>query len=335
MSVDLTTNYLGLQLRNPIVPSASPLTGNVDTLRRLEDAGAGAVVLPSLFEEQIEHEAMAVNESLEFGAEGFAEAPGGYLPDMQDYNTGPRSYLDHVVAAKAALTIPVIPSLNGTSRGGWTLYAKLLEEAGADALELNIYFIAADPDSTSAEVERQYIELVAAVRAAIGIPLAVKIGPYFSAMAHFARRLVSVGADGLVLFNRFYQPDINLETLEVAPNLVLSTTEEMRLVLRWISILRGRLDASLAATTGVHTSDDAMKLILAGADVTMVASALLKHSPEHLATVVSGVRSWLEDREYTSVEQAKGSLSQESSPDPSAFERSNYMKTLVSYSSDW
>jgi dihydroorotate dehydrogenase (fumarate) len=233
------------------------------------------------------------------------------------------------------LTIPVIPSLNGTSRGGWTLYAKLLEEAGADALELNIYFIAADPDSTSAEVERQYIELVAAVRAAIGIPLAVKIGPYFSAMTHFARRLVSVGADGLVLFNRFYQPDINLETLEVAPNLVLSTTEEMRLVLRWISILRGRIDASLAATTGVHTSDDAMKLILAGADVTMVASVLLKHSPEHLATVVSGVRSWLENREYTSVEQAKGSLSQESSPDPSAFERSNYMKTLVSYSSDW
>jgi dihydroorotate dehydrogenase (fumarate) len=332
VSVDLTTSYLGMSLRNPIVPSASPLTGQPDTLLRLQEAGAAAVVMPSLFEEQIEHEAMAIHESLEYGTEGFAEAAGGYLPEMIEYNTGPGSYLELVEHAKRTLEIPVIPSLNGTSKGGWTLYAKLFEEAGADAIELNIYFIAADLDLTPLEVEERYVELVAAVRQAIDVPLAVKVGPYFSAMGHFARRLAAAGADGLVLFNRFYQPDIDLDTLEVSPNLVLSSEEEMRLVLRWMAILRGRIDCSLAATTGVHTSEHAIKLLLAGADITMMASALLKHGPEHVGTVVAGVREWLEEREYQSVEQAKGSLSQQHSPDPAAFERANYMKTLVTWS---
>jgi dihydroorotate dehydrogenase (fumarate) len=334
MSVDLSTTYLGMTLRNPIVPSASPLTGQPDTLLRLQEAGAAAVVMPSLFEEQIEFEAMAIHNSLEFGSEGFAEAAGGYLPEMEDYNTGPRYYLNLIEDAKARLEIPVIPSLNGTSKGGWTLYARLFEDAGADAIELNIYFIAADLDQTPMEVEERYVELVAGVRQAINIPLAVKIGPYFSALGHFARRLSAAGADGLVLFNRFYQPDIDLETLEVSPNLVLSSEEEMRLVLRWMAILKGRVDCSLAATTGVHTPAHSIKLLLAGADITMMASALLKHGPEHVGPVLAGVTSWLEERDYESVEQAKGSLSQKHSPDPAAFERANYMKTLVSWSGE-
>jgi dihydroorotate dehydrogenase (fumarate) len=334
MSVDLTTTYLGMTLRNPIVPSASPLTGQADSVLRLQEAGAAAIVMPSLFEEQIEHEAMEIHRSLEFGAEGFAEAAGGYFPEMEDYNTGPRYYLNLIEQAKAALEIPVIPSLNGTSKGGWTLYARLFEDAGADAIELNIYFIAADLDETPADVEERYVELVAGVRQAINIPLAVKIGPYFSALGHFARRLSSAGADGLVLFNRFYQPDIDLDTLDVTPNLVLSSEEEMRLVLRWMAILRGRVDCSLAATTGVHTAEHALKLLLAGADITMMASALLKHGPDHVGTVLAGVRSWLEERDYESVEQAKGSLSQKHSPDPAAFERANYMKTLVTWSGE-
>ncbi len=332
MSVDLTTTYLGLELAHPVVPSASPLTGDIDSLLRLEAAGAAAVVLPSLFEEQIEHDAMQVHYSMEYGSGQFAEATGGYLPDMIEYNTGPGSYADLVGAAKDALGIPVIGSLNGTSKGGWVLYARTIEEAGADALELNIYFVAADLEASADAVERRYLDLVAAVRSAVHIPLAVKVGPYFSSMAHMARRLTDAGADGLVLFNRFYQPDIDLEHLDVRPNLVLSTSDELRLVLRWMAILRGRIDASLAATTGVHRADDVVKLILAGADVTMMASALLRHGHEHLGTMVEGLRGWLTEHDYTSVTQAKGSLSQESSPDPSAFERSNYMKTLVEYS---
>jgi dihydroorotate dehydrogenase (fumarate) len=334
MTVDLTSTYLGIPLRNPVVPSASPLTGRIEILERLAGAGAGAVVLPSLFEEQIEHEEMEVSRSLEYGAGGFAEAASGYLPEMEDYNTGPDEYLQLIETAKERLEIPVIPSLNGTSRGGWLRYARLMEQAGADALELNIYFIAADLTDSPAEVEDRYLELVAAVSDAIDVPLAVKIGPYFSALGHFVRRLTDAGASGLVLFNRFYQPDIDLDSLEVAPNLVLSTDAEMRLVLRWMAILRGRVSCSLAATTGVHTGDDAVKLILAGADVVMMASALLKHGPEHLGTVVTGLEAWLSEREYESVEQAKGSLSQEHSPDPAAFERSNYMKTLVTWSGE-
>jgi dihydroorotate dehydrogenase (fumarate) len=311
------------------------VTSDLDHLLALEEAGAPAVLLPSLFEEQIEHEAMAIHFGVDFGAESFPEAAGGYFPEMDEYNAGPSDYLSLVHAAKRELAMPVIASLNGTTRGGWTLYAKILEDAGIDALELNVYLIATDIELSSEGVERQYLELVSEVRRAVSVPLAVKVGPYFSAMGHMCKRLVDAGADGLVLFNRFYQPDIDLTSLEVVPNLKLSTPDELRLVLRWMAILSGRVDTDLAATTGVHTGEEAIKLILAGADVVMMASALLRNGPAHLRTVVEGLRGWLAENEYRSVGQARGSLSQRNVPDPGAFERANYMKTLVTYSSDW
>ncbi len=335
MSVDLSTEYLGFRLAHPVVPSASPLTGDLDHLHQLVEAGASAVVLPSLFEEQIEFEAMAIHHGLEFGAGVFGEATGGYLPDMDDYNAGPDEYLGLVHGAKRELDIPVIGSLNGTTVGGWTRYAQLLEEAGVDALELNIYFVAADPDRTAEDVERQYLDLISSVRGSISVPLAVKVGPYFSSMANMARRLVDAGANGLVLFNRFYQPDIDLAELAVDVNIRLSTPAELRLVLRWMAILHGRVDCSLAATTGVHTAEEAIKLILAGADVTMMASSLLRNGPGQLGKVRAGLAEWLTDHGYNSVHQAKGSLSQKAAPDPGAFERANYMQSLVTYSSDW
>ena len=335
MTLDLRTKYLGLSLAHPVVPSASPLTGDLEHLLRLAEAGAAAVVLPSLFEEQVEHEAMAIYHGNEWASGSFAEAAGGYFPEMNAYNTGPDSYLKLIRTAKAELSIPVIASLNGTTRGGWTLYARVLADVGIDALELNIYLVAADPMISSNEIESRYLGLVESVRRVVDVPLAVKVGPFFSSMAHMAQRLVSAGADGLVLFNRFYQPDIDLDRLEVVPNLVLSTPAELRLVLRWIAILHGRIECSLAATTGVDGSEEAAKLILAGADVVMMASALLRHGPERLRETVDGLRSWLVEREYESLEQAKGSLSQKSVPDPSSYERANYMRTLVSYSPDW
>jgi dihydroorotate dehydrogenase (fumarate) len=329
---DLRTRYLGMELRNPMVASASPLSGHLDTLMRLEDAGASAVVMQSLFEEQIELEAMDLHSLLEGMAESFPEALD-YLPEMDDYNTGPTAYLQYLEAAKDLVSIPVIGSLNGSSAGGWVRYAKSIEEAGVDALELNIYYVAADPDTTGADVEARYLDLVASVRQAVSIPVAVKIGPYFSAMANMATRLVQAGADGLVLFNRFLQPDIDLETLSVVPALHLSTPEEVRMPLRWIAILRGKLQASLAATSGVHTAEDAVKLVLAGADAVMMTSALLRHGPEYLGIILDGLDAWLDANAYDSVEQAKGSVSQEAVADPAAFERSNYMQALVSYSS--
>jgi len=336
MSVDLRTSYLGLELANPFVPSASTLSSRIDNLRRLEDAGASAVVMQSLFEEQIEHEEVQLHRVLETHTESFAESLT-HFPELEDYNTGPDEYLRHLEKTKRELGIPVIGSLNGASRGGWVRYAKLIQDAGADALELNVYFVAADPEETGEQVERRYLDLVAAVRETVQIPLAVKVGPYFSSVANMARRLVESGADGLVLFNRFLQPEIDLETLSVDPTLHLSTSEELRLPLRWIAILRGRVGCSLAATTGVHTAEDAVKLILAGADVTMMASCLFRHGPEHLGVILDGVRTWLEEHEYVSVEQAKGSVSQANVADPIAFARSNYMQMLVSYSSpyDW
>ncbi|HKX73798.1 MAG TPA: dihydroorotate dehydrogenase-like protein [Acidimicrobiia bacterium] len=334
MTVDLTTEYLGLKLAHPVVPSASPLTGDLDHLHRLAEAGAAAVVLPSLFEEQVEHDAMAIHLGLEWNT-GSGEAPNGYLPEMDDYNTGPRQYLELIRGARRELSIPVIASLNGTGTGGWTLYARVLADEGVDALELNIYFIAADPELTSAQVESQYLHLVEAVRRVVDVPLAVKIGPYFSSLAAMARSLADAGADALVLFNRFYQPDIDLETLSVRPNLILSTPAELRLVLRWMAILRGRVRASLAATTGVHGPSEAIKLILAGADVTMMASALLLHGAERLTETVDGLKNWLVERGYASLEEAKGSLSQQAVADPALFERANYMKTLVTYSPPW
>lgn len=330
MTPDLATTYLGMRLRNPFVVSASPLGRDVDRLHAFAAAGAAAVVLPSLFEEQIEHDEMQVHAALEHGAESYAEALS-YLPEMENYNTGPQRYLDLISRARAELGIPVIASLNGASPGGWTSYARRMQDAGAHALELNVYFVAADLDETSEQVERRYLDTVSQVRQAVSVPLAVKVGPYFSAMGNMARRIVDAGADGLTLFNRFYQPDIDLEHLVVKPDIQLSTPVELRLPLRWIAILHGRVDASLAATTGVHDHVDAIKLLLAGADVTMMASALLLHGPPRLEACLAGLNDWLVEHEYVSVEQMKGSMSWRGAPNPSAFERANYMETLASY----
>jgi dihydroorotate dehydrogenase (fumarate) len=332
--VDLGTRYMGLELRSPLVASASPLSGHLETLMRLEDAGAAAVVMQSLFEEQIEHEAMDLHRLLEEWSETYPEALS-YLPDLDDYNMGTGSYLQFVEAARQALGIPVIASLNGSSPGGWLRYARQLQDAGADAIELNVYFVAADPNTSAGEVEARYLDLVTEVRRSISIPLAVKIGPFFSAMANMAVRLVGAGADGLVLFNRFYQPDFDLETLQVVPHLVLSNSNELRLPLRWIAILYGRIGASLAATTGVHTAEDAMKVLLAGADVAMMTSALLINGPGHIRVVEDGMVEWMEAGGYESVSELRGSMSQQAVPDPSAFERANYMQMLTSYSSSF
>ncbi|MFQ5876463.1 MAG: dihydroorotate dehydrogenase-like protein [Acidobacteriota bacterium] len=328
--MDLSTRYLGLELGNPLVPSASPLSESIDSLRRMEDAGASAVVLQSLFEEQIEQEARTLDHYLSHGAESYYESLS-YFPEQPHVQFGPDEYLDHVRRAREAVAIPVIASLNGSSAGGWTDYARRIEEAGASALELNLYDIPADPRVSSEEVESRHLEVVRRVRAAVRLPLAVKIGPYFSAMAHMARRLAEAGADGLVLFNRFYQPDIHLEELEVRPNVLLSTPQAMRLPLRWIAILSGRVPCSLAATGGIHTHEDALKMVLAGADVTMLCSALLRHGIDHLGTVLEGMREWLEEHEYASLEQMKGSMSHRACPDPTAFERLNYMRALTGY----
>ena len=335
MTVDLTTRYLGIDLAHPVVPSASPLTGDIDHVHALVEAGAPALVLPSLFEEQIEHNAMAVHHNLELGADGFAETPEGFFPRLDSYNTGAGRYLDLIKRIKDEVSVPVIASLNGTTSGGWTLYARVLADQGIEALELNTYRVAARVDETPAQVERSYLSLVDAIKRSTGIPLAVKIGPYFSSTANMASRLVDAGADALVIFNRFYQPDIDLETLEVVPSLVLSTPGELRLVLRWLAILHGRIEADLAATTGIHEAPDAIKALLAGATVVMMASALLKHGPSRLTAVRDGVRSWLDDREYESVGQARGSMSHDSVDDPSAFERAGYLQSLTSYVPTW
>ena len=330
MTPDLSTTYLGLHLRSPVVASASPLTGNLDSLRALERAGIGAAVLPSLFEEQIEHEEMDIHDLLEHGTFSFGEA-SDWFPELDDYSTGPDRYLTHLRNAKAALGVPVIASLNGISPGGWLRYARLCESAGADAIELNVYSVETDPDLSGAEVEARTVALVREVRAAVSVPLAIKVGPFYSAFAHMARQLGDAGADGLVLFNRFLQPDIDVDTLEISPWLSLSTEAELRLPLRWIAILHGRTSVDLAGTTGVHDWQGLLKLLLAGADAVMVASMALRRGPEAVSGLLDGLRAWMVEREYASVEQLKGSLSQASCPDPAAFERGNYMRALVSY----
>jgi dihydroorotate dehydrogenase (fumarate) len=327
---DLRTRYLGLELRNPLVASSSPLCADLETLKRLEDAGAGAVVLPSLFEEQIEREEVEVHRRLELWTDHSVEATS-YFPELDAYSTGPGAYLEHVAAAKDALSIPVIASLNGTTNGGWTRYAHLIQEAGADALELNVYAVEADPDTTSHEVEARTVALVRSVSASVTIPLAVKISPYFSAFAHTARELSHAGAAGLVLFNRFLQPDIDPETLAVVPSAHLSTRDDLRLALRWIAILRGRVHVSLAATGGVHEPEDVVRALLAGADVAQMASVLLEHGPDRMGELAVGLAEWLEEHEYTSVRELKGSMSQASCPDPAAFERAGYMLALSSF----
>ncbi len=331
MSIDLSTKYLGLQLKNPLVIAACPLTQQVDSLKRLEDAGAAAAVLPSLFEEQIVHEDVALSEVQDFGTESFAEALT-YFPDPGDYRTGPDAYLEKITAAKKAVSIPVIASINGTSKGGWTRYAKLMQDAGADAIELNIYSVATDLETSGADVEAQYLDLVAAVKASVSVPLAVKVGPYFSAMANMAKRLDDAGADGLVLFNRFIQPDIDLEELETSTKLVLSSDYELLLPVRWVAILRGKIAASLAITSGIHDAAGMMKSLLVGADVGMIATAIYKQGFGVVDRMLAEMQAWMESKEYASVEQLKGSMSREKCPDPNAFARGNYMKALTSFS---
>lgn len=334
MSVDLRTRWLGLELKHPIVASASPLTGSIESLRRLEDADIAAVVLPSLFEEQIKHDEMAAHDLMLYGAELSPEARG-FFPEMQNPGGGSHQALKLLEEAKRSLRVPVIASLNGHTPGGWTQIARQMQDAGADAIELNVYFLAANIDDSSADVEQRYVDLVASVTEQVKLPVAVKVAPYFSAMANMAARLTKAGAKGLVLFNRFLQPDIGLDELEVTPHLTLSTSDELRLSLRWIAILRGRIGADLAATGGAHDAEDVVKLLLAGADCAMLASSLLSRGPSHVGALVRGVRDWMAQRDYVSVEQMKGSLSQQSCPDPDAFERANYMKALRSYTSDF
>ena len=330
MSADLTTRYLGILLKNPLVASASPLTGEIESLQQLEQAGIAAVVLPSLFEEQLVHDENQFHALYEHHYIADAESQS-HFPDVQDYNLGPHSYLNLIKSAKANLSIPVIGSLNGTSTGGWERYARAIEEAGADALELNICFVPTDPEVSSKEVEDQYVDLVWAIRQVITIPLAVKIGPQFSSLPHFARRLSKAGADGLVLFNRFLEPDIDLHTLQITPRLFLSHHNEYRQPMRWIAILRDQLLLSLAATSGVHTPADAIKLLLVGADVVMLTSVLLNRGVNHLGDFFAWLHNWLEVNEYVSVEQLKGSMSHQNCPDPRDLERTNYIRTLMSY----
>jgi dihydroorotate dehydrogenase (fumarate) len=331
--MDLSTTYLGLNLQHPVVPSASPLSQSLDGIRRLEDAGAPAIVLYSLFEEQIEGESHLLDHYLNYGSESFAEALG-YFPELDNYNVGPDAYLNLIRNAKAAVNIPIIGSLNGASPGGWIEYARDLQEAGADALELNLYQIATDPMISGAAVEQSYLDVVRAVRAELSIPLAVKVGPYFSAFANMAYRLSVAGADGLVIFNRFYQPDFDLEQLAVTPNLVLSSRHELRLPLRWTAILYGRIAADLAITSGVHTHEDVLKGLMAGAKVTMMASELLRNGVGRIGEIVADLSRWLEEHEYESVRQLQGSMSQQHVADPAAFERANYMKVLQSWQFD-
>ncbi len=331
MSVDLSTTYLGLKLKNPLVISACPLTGEIDRLQQLEQAGAAAAVLPSLFEEQIEHDAEELTKATEFGTDSFAEALT-YFPEQDDYRSGPDEYLETIGNAKKKVGMPIIASLNGSSKGGWVRYAKMMQDAGADALELNIFFVAAELDMTGEEVEARYLELVTAVKQSISIPLAVKIGPYFSAMGNFGVRLAEAGADGLVLFNRFYQPDIDLEAMQAQSRLHLSSPHELLIPLRWIAVLHGHVKASLAATGGIHDAAGLLKTLLAGADVGMIASVIYQKGTQQVGNILAGLKKWMEENDYGSVEQLKGSMSLGNCPDPTAFQRGNYMKALTSFS---
>jgi dihydroorotate dehydrogenase (fumarate) len=328
--MDLSTRYLGLRLDCPIVAGAGPLTGDIDNLRRLEDFGAGAVVLPSIFEEQIEHEQDLIEQLTSAGIESYAEALT-YFPAASAYRIGPGRYLELVRKAADSLHVPVIASLNGITGAGWIEYARQIEEAGASALELNVYFIPADPGLSGQEVERRYVAILETVKQAVGIPVAVKLGPYFSSMGHMAGQLVAAGADGLVLFNRFYQPDIDLTTLALSPSLELSGAAEIRLPLLWIGVLSGRIRASLAAATGVETTDEVLKYLYAGADVAMTTSALLRHGVGHMRALVGGLRDWLAARDLDAVDRIRGRMSQANIDDPTAFERANYIHILQGY----
>ena len=329
-TIDLSTTYLGLKLKNPLVASSSPMCGDVGNVCRMEDAGAAAVVLQSLFEEQIELESDELDRFITEGSEISPEAVT-HFPELTQRVMGPDAYLAHIVKCKQAVKIPIIASLNGTTRGGWLGYAKKAEQAGADALELNIYHLAVDPDLTPEQVEQRYVELVKAVKAEVNIPVAVKLGPYFSSMANMAKKLDAAGANALVLFNRFYQPDYDLEALEVVPNLILSNSHELLLRLHWIAVIYGQVKADLALTGGVHSATDVVKAMMAGARVAMMTSALLKRGISYLDTIATELLIWLGEHEYDSIKQMQGSMSRNAVPQPSAFERANYMTVLSSY----
>lgn len=327
---DLTTTYLGLELKNPLVASASPLSKKVDTVRKLEEAGIAAIVMYSLFEEQIIHESLELDHYLMRGTDSFAEALS-YLPNTGTYSMGPDKYLNHLSQVKQAVSIPVIGSLNGVSKGGWVRYARKIQDAGADALELNLYFLATDSNLTAQELENTYVDLVAEVKSSITIPLAVKLSPFLTAIPNIARRLVEAGARGLVLFNRFYQPDFDLEELEIVHSLDLSDSGELRLPLRWIALLYGRIQADFALTSGVHSGKDVLKAMMAGAKVTMLASELLHNGIRRIPVILTELQEWMLEHEYDSIKQMHGSMSQQAVAEPAAFERANYMKVLNSF----
>lgn len=331
--MDLSTTYMGLELKHPIVPSASPLSENLDRIRRMEDAGASAVVMYSLFEEEIKYESQNLNHYLNYGTESFGEALD-YFPDLERYHVGPDGYLDLIYRSRQSVDIPIIGSLNGVSTGGWVEYARKIEQAGADGLELNLYYIASDPGMDSASVEQMYLDVLREVKETVSIPVAVKLGPFFSAFANMATRLADNGADALVLFNRFYQPDFDLEELEVVPHLVLSNSYELRLPLRWVAMLYGQVPADFAITSGIHTYEDVLKGLMAGAKVTMMASQLLRNGVGRINEILQEMTEWMEEREYESVEQMQGSMSQINIAQPATFERANYMKVLQSWRSD-
>jgi dihydroorotate dehydrogenase (fumarate) len=330
-TIDLSTTYLGLKLKNPLVASSSPMCEDLGNVRRMEDAGASAVVLHSLFEEQIELESDELDRFISQGAELSPEA-ATHFPELTSKVMGPEGYLKHIAKCKQAVKIPIIASLNGTTKGGWVGYAKEMQQAGADALELNIYYICTDPNRTAEQVEQQYVDLVKAVKAEVKIPVAVKLGPYFSSMPNMAKKLDAAGASGLVLFNRFYQPDYNLETLEVVPNLILSNSHDLFLRLHWTAVIYGTVKADLALTGGVHTAGDVVKSMMAGARVAMMTSALLKRGVSYLDTLSTELLIWMGEHEYDSIKQMQGSMSRNAVPQPKAFERANYLKVLSSYS---
>lgn len=332
--VDLTTTYLGLNLKNPLVASPSPLSEKVANVKHLEEAGIAAVVMYSLFEEQIIHESLELDHFLNRNTESFAEALT-YFPNIGKYSLTPDKYIETLEKTKQAVNIPVLGSLNGVSTGGWIEYARKIQDAGADGLELNLYYLPTDLELTCSQLEDNYIRLVSDIRASVNIPLAVKLAPFFSALPNFANRLVNAGINGLVLFNRFYQPDLDLENLEVVPNLVLSNSDELRLPLRWIAILYGKIKVDLALTSGVHTAQDAIKALMAGAKVAMTTSALLKRGPQAIPQILAGMEDWMVEHEYVSVQQMRGSMSQGAVADPAAFERANYMKVLNSFNPDF
>lgn len=333
--MNLTTTYLGLTLRSPLVPSAAaPLTEDIDQIKRMEDAGAGAVVLHSLFEEQLVHEKFELHHHLTYGTESFAESLT-YFPEPDEFHVGPELYLDHIRKAKESVAIPIIASLNGYTPGGWVEYAQLMQQAGADAIELNVYYVPTDFNLTGAEVEQNYIDILRDVKSEVTIPVSIKLSPYFSNFANMAKRLDDAGADGLVLFNRFYQPDIDLDNLEVYPHLILSSPQDSRLPMRWIAILYSRIGADLAATSGVQKGQDALKMLMAGAKITQICSVLLRHGIEHIQVIEQGMLHWMEEHEYESVQQMQGSMSQRYCPDSSAFERAQYMKAIQSFTPEF